>query len=257
MNDNNYVVIQGWMCNELKLSGNELLIFALIYGFSQDGESEFSGSRSYIANTFNISKPTVDKTLKSLMDKNLITKRETIINDVKMNRYKISLGVVKKLYWGGKETLLGGKETLPGGGKETLHNNIIYKDNNNIDNNIDSPKPPKRTANNMVIMVDNTELSDNLKNTIKEWMGYKKEIKKPYKSERGFQQFINIVAKYSLTYSDDEIISVINKSMASGYQGVVWDWLEKKKTGSGYVDAINNRMSAVDDWLNEMQNGGV
>lgn len=253
MNDNNYVVIQGWMCNELKLSGNELLIFALIYGFSQDGESEFSGSRSYIANTFNISKPTVDKTLKSLMDKNLITKRETIINDVKMNRYKISLGVVKKLYWGGKETLLGGKETLLGGGKETLHNNIINKDNNNIDNNIDSPKPPKRTANNLVIMVDNTELSDSLKNTIKDWLDYKKEIKKPYKSERGFQQFINMVAKYSLTYSDDEIINVINKSMASGYQGVVWDWLEKGKKTNSYVDAINNRMSAVDDWLKDME----
>lgn len=254
MNDNNYVVIQGWMCNELKLSGNELLIFALIYGFSQDGESEFSGSRSYIANTFNISKPTVDKTLKSLMDKNLITKREIIINDVKMNRYKISLGVVKKFYWGSKETLLGGKETLQGGGKETLHNNIIYEDNNNIDNNIDSPKPPKRKANNLVIMVDNTELSDSLKNTIKEWLDYKKEIKKPYKSERGFQQFINIVARYSLTYSDDEIISVINKSMASGYQGVVWDWLEKGKNTNSYVDAINNRMSAVDDWLKDMEN---
>lgn len=119
------------------------------------------------------------------------------------------------------------------------------------------PKPPKGSNVTFKTMVDNTELSDNLKNTVKEWLEYKKEIKKPYKSERGFQQFINMVAKYSLTYSDDEIISVINKSMASGYQGVVWDWLEKKKTGSGYVDAINNRMSAVDDWLNDMQNGGV
>lgn len=124
MNNNNYVVIAGWMCNELKLSGNELLIFALIYGFSQDGESEFCGSRTYIANTFNISKPTVDKSLKSLMDKNLITKREIVINDIKLNRYKISLGVVKKLYRGGKETLLGG-------GKETLHNNTNINNSNN------------------------------------------------------------------------------------------------------------------------------
>ena len=31
----NYVLIQGWMINELKLKGNELLIYALIYGFSQ------------------------------------------------------------------------------------------------------------------------------------------------------------------------------------------------------------------------------
>lgn len=124
MNNNNFVVIQGWMCNELKLSGNELLVFALIYGFSQDGESEFSGSRSFIADTFNISKPTVDKAIRTLIDKDLITKHEIVINDIKFNRYKISLGVVKKLYWGGKETLLGG-------GKETLPNNIIYNNNNN------------------------------------------------------------------------------------------------------------------------------
>lgn len=117
-------------------------------------------------------------------------------------------------------------------------------------------EPKEKPLDSMKTMVDNTELSDNLKNTIKEWLDYKKEIKKPYKSERGFQQFINIVAKYSLTYSDDEIISVINKSMASGYQGVVWDWLEKGKKTNSYVDAINNRMNVVDDWLNEMQNGG-
>ena len=115
--------------------------------------------------------------------------------------------------------------------------------------------PPKSPKGNAVFktMVDDTELSEPLKNILYEWLDYKKEIKKPYKSERGFQQFINMVAKYSLTYSDDEIITVINKSMASGYQGVVWDWLEKGKKTNSYVDAINNRMSAVDDWLKDME----
>ena len=39
--------------------------------------------------------------------------------------------------------------------------------------------------------------------------------------------------------------------MASNYQGIVWDWLGKKeqKKGTSYVDAINNRMSVVDEWL--------
>jgi DNA-binding Lrp family transcriptional regulator len=117
MKDNNYIVIQGWMTNELKLTGNELLVFALIYGFSQDGESEFSGSRSYIAKTLNISKPTVDKALKSLLEKRYIEKHKMIINDVQINRYKVSLQGVKELYGGSKET-------LPGGSKETLPNNI-------------------------------------------------------------------------------------------------------------------------------------
>lgn len=107
-------------------------------------------------------------------------------------------------------------------------------------------------------MVNNTELSEPLKNTLCEWIDYKKEIKKPYKSERGFKQFINIVAGYTLDYSDSEIIAVINKSMASNYQGVVWDWLGKNQQqtkSSSYVDAINNRLSVVDEWLMEGNDG--
>lgn len=111
----NFIVIQGWMCNELKLKGNDLLVFALIYGFSQDGESSFTGSRKYIADLFNISLPTVDKSLDTLVEKNLIEKFSTKRNNIIFNHYKISLQVVKKLYRGSKET---------------LHNNI--KDN--IDN---------------------------------------------------------------------------------------------------------------------------
>ena len=112
MKSNNFVVIQGWMCNELDLKGNELLVFALIHGFSQDGESLFRGSREYIADTFNISKPTVDKTLSSLVSKNYLIKIES--DDFSTpNAYAVNIDLVKKLYMGGKETLLGGsKETL-------------------------------------------------------------------------------------------------------------------------------------------------
>ena len=101
----NFIVIQGWMCNELQLKGNDLLVYALIYGFSQDGESMFNGGRNYIAKTFNISLPTVDKSLNNLIEQGLIEKISTEINNVKFNNYKIILGVVKKLYGGSKETL--------------------------------------------------------------------------------------------------------------------------------------------------------
>lgn len=121
---NNYINIQGWMCSKLKLSGNELLIYALIYGFSQDGISEFRGSRSYICKWFNISLPTVDKALNSLVEKNLITKREEIVNNVKYNCYKVILQ-------GGKDSLQGVVKNLYRGSKESLHNNT----NNNYNYN--------------------------------------------------------------------------------------------------------------------------
>lgn len=115
MKSNNFVVIQGWMCNELELKGNELLIFALIYGFSQDEVSKFHGTRKYIAETFNISRPTVDKALQSLLEKQYICK-EGFDDFVNPNVYWVNFEVVKKLY-------MGCKETLQGGCKETLLNN--------------------------------------------------------------------------------------------------------------------------------------
>ena len=125
---NNYLVIQGFMVSELNLSGNDLLTYALIYGFSQDGETEFTGSINYLCKWLNCSRPTAIKSLKFLTEKNLIIKSVNTINGVSFNRYKISLGVVKNLNWGSKETLLGGsKETLP-------NNTILNSTNNNIDN---------------------------------------------------------------------------------------------------------------------------
>lgn len=125
MKTDNFVVIQGWMCNELNLKGNDLLVFALIYGFSQDGDSRFHGSRGYIADTFNISLPTVDKALTSLVGKELLEKHIiTDPNGSTHNEYSIK-GVVKKLY-------RGSKETLQGGSKETLYNNTNIEKHNDI-----------------------------------------------------------------------------------------------------------------------------
>lgn len=74
VNDNNFITIQGWMRTKLNLKGNELLIYALIYGFSQDGESRFKGSRKYIAEWCGCSLDTVDRSLSSLVAKGFLAK---------------------------------------------------------------------------------------------------------------------------------------------------------------------------------------
>ena len=38
MLDNNYINIQGWMRTKLNLTDNKLIMFAIIYGFSQGWE---------------------------------------------------------------------------------------------------------------------------------------------------------------------------------------------------------------------------
>lgn len=85
--DNNFITIQGWMRNQLNLKGYELLVYALIYGFSQDGNSKFSGTRRYIAEWCGCSMRTVDNTLASLLAKKLIVKHEKYVNGIRMCDY--------------------------------------------------------------------------------------------------------------------------------------------------------------------------
>lgn len=92
MKNENYITIQGWMVNELGLSGCELLCYALIYGFSQDGESWFCGSRKYISELIGAkSLNTVDKYLDILIEKQLLLKKSVNNNGVISNHYKANI----------------------------------------------------------------------------------------------------------------------------------------------------------------------
>ena len=122
--DENYYQIQGWMINRLGLKGIPLSVYAIIYGFSQDGENEYTGSVQYLCDFCGrVSKPTIINALKELVEKKLLFRREEIINGVQFNRYKVNLQVVKNLYGGSKESLPGEVKNLDGGDKESLPNN--------------------------------------------------------------------------------------------------------------------------------------
>ena len=41
LNDRNYITIADWMIKDYDLTTRELLTYAIIYGFSQDGESVY------------------------------------------------------------------------------------------------------------------------------------------------------------------------------------------------------------------------
>lgn len=89
--DSNYVVIQGWMITRLGLKGNELMIYAVIYGFTQNGEAEFIGSMKYLADWTNSTVESVRKCIKSLIDKGYIIKS---LDGSGVNAYKAVLSAV-------------------------------------------------------------------------------------------------------------------------------------------------------------------
>lgn len=130
MTNTNYYVIHGWMINELKLTGNELLVYAIIYGFSQDGETEFNGSLSYMAEMTNSTKRTIINTLNTLEEKGLIRKKQYKTNNIVLNKY---LATDIK---GWCNNFAGGEKISLGGGEKISPNNDISKDISNSNNNI-------------------------------------------------------------------------------------------------------------------------
>lgn len=86
------------MIEDLGLSGNELLAYAVIYGFSQDDKSKFYASSSYLAKWLGCTRRTVFTVLSSLVDKGLIEKQEVEIFGLNQPSYScapISQGMKK------------------------------------------------------------------------------------------------------------------------------------------------------------------
>lgn len=142
INDENYYQISGWMLNRLNLKGTELQVFAIIYGFSQDGESMFAGSLPYLCDWVGASKPTIIKALKDLVSKEYIIKDTLEINNVTFNRYKANLPLISDLR-GSKETLLGSKETLH---NNNSNNNTHTLSKDNVFDTGHTPSPSSKTS---------------------------------------------------------------------------------------------------------------
>lgn len=87
MRSENFIVIQGWMRTELKLKGNDLMVYAIIYGFSQTENQKFTGSLQYLADWCGATKQGIMKNLKNLIDAGLIIKEERTENNVKFVSY--------------------------------------------------------------------------------------------------------------------------------------------------------------------------
>ena len=96
INERNFVTLEGWMRTDLKLSGNELIVYAIIYGFSQNKQGTFTGSLQYLADWVGCSKRTVMRTLNRLVEEKFITKTETVLNNnEKRVSYQVDRGCDK------------------------------------------------------------------------------------------------------------------------------------------------------------------
>lgn len=134
--DENYINIQGWMVTKLGLKGNELLIYAIIYGFSQTEDQTFNGSLQYLADWTNSTKQGVTKNLKALVEKEYIIKEDKYINNVKFCEYYATKldTVYNKVAQGIQQSLTGYTTKFNTPMQQSLTNNI----NDNIINKLDN-----------------------------------------------------------------------------------------------------------------------
>jgi hypothetical protein len=88
MDNDTFIVLKGWMINKLRLSGTALILYAVIYGFSQDGKSYFRGSLAYLAACAGVSKRGIQNTLAVLIEKGLIEKSPVSKSGRKYNDYR-------------------------------------------------------------------------------------------------------------------------------------------------------------------------
>lgn len=164
-----YYVIHRFMIYDLKLSGAKLNTYAIIYGYSKDGCSEFKGTRNYIADFTGQTVRNVQRTLDQLTKEELIIKRKNKENIY----YSANLSKLSFVSTSDKMSLCNNghsdKMSLTQGQNVTTEvtkchtNNIDYNTSYNLDNknkiiNNNKTRTREKITYNNVYKIDNTIL---------------------------------------------------------------------------------------------------
>ena len=126
MPDGGFLVIQKWMLTKLNLKSTELLVYAIIYGFSQDGQGECWASLDYFLLWTGASRASVIRAINSLEEKGLIKRRKrvgtTSALSVVLEKTNRSKGSVK-MTQGGVKMRRGGVKMIPNNKEDNKTNN--------------------------------------------------------------------------------------------------------------------------------------
>lgn len=94
-----YYTVHEWMFKDLKLSGSELTIYAVIYRYANVENQYFTMTIRSLAEHLNLSNATVQKCINSLVEKDLILKKQSMHeNGIGLkNAYAINFDVFQKV----------------------------------------------------------------------------------------------------------------------------------------------------------------
>lgn len=86
MNDEKFIIIPEWMI-EMGLTGNRLIVYAVIYGYSRNG-NWYQGATSYLCKRTGLTTKGVRKVLKSLCDDGFLRRRDRPYKGIKFVDYQ-------------------------------------------------------------------------------------------------------------------------------------------------------------------------
>lgn len=179
-----HITLDGWMINELELSGSELIVYGLIWGFSQAEGQWCTASQAYIARWANITTRGLIKILNKLEEKGLLIKEKNVCKKGFECKYRaIRPGAEKQDSDVNKVHIRCEQSSYPDVNKvqvryeQSSHNNI----EDNIDYNIADIKENKKRK---------TEPFK--KPTLEEVTAYIQERKSPIDSERFYAYYESV-----------------------------------------------------------------
>lgn len=209
--DKTYTIIPDFML-DFDLNLSETVALAVIYGFCQDGESDFHGSYKYIARKCKCTRAWAIEIVKTLIAKGYITKEMSEKNGVKscslrvIGGSQVSIPPVKKVNWGSQVS-------IPGGSQVSIPNNI----------SIENIKDNKDIKFNFLSALKSLGVSDEV---ARDWMAVRK-TKRATNTKTAFNHIKAEIDK-SGRPADECIRIAVEKS----WQGFQADWLPKQPARS-------------------------
>lgn len=225
MSETRYISIQEWML-ELGIGGNDLLAYALVWGFCQNKTSHYSGSYDYIAYWLGCEHRTVRRIVAKLVDAGLLRKEERWKDGKKVcDLYALvpsGQNVQTRL---DKMSEDFGQNVQTGVDKMSHHNNSI--EINNRDNN-KTPLPPFDFYKALINAGVTPE-------TAEAWLQVRK-AKRSVNSELAFRETMKEVRKSGRSAEE-----CIRFSAARSWAGFMAQWLEREENGTGTARARKPR----------------
>ncbi|HGO5760010.1 TPA: replication protein [Klebsiella pneumoniae] len=242
------------------LSQHQLLVFMAVmrktYGFNKKADWV---SNEQISMLTGILPHKCSAAKSALVKRGILTQTGRVIGINKAVSEWSSLPVkgTEKKHYLKKVTLPeSGKKSLPESGNAYYPNQVNTKDKHTKDNKDNINKPPKSPR---AVSFDASavQLPDWLSAEIwSSWVAYRRDLKKPIKSQQTVTQAINLLDRCRLNgYSPDEII---NQSIANGWQGLFEPKVarQQRRQESRVTERFADKdygKTEIPDWMRDQQ----